>query len=199
MKILRLKTAVVEGNFDWTFVRIETDEGIRGLGECFFAPGFTSMLRSFEPVIQGEDPRDIHRLFRKLRREHVSFRGIPADARRTCDWHCDTRSAEKVGGLATARRIAELADDQTIPIAPHNISSPVGTLASAHFCAAIPNFLVMEFHASEVPFWNDLVEGVAKPVIQDGHITVPDKPGLGVTLNEEVARRYARKGEPFFE
>src|SRR5271166_3227825 len=66
MKILRLKTAVVEGNFDWTFVRIETDEGIRGLGECFFAPGLTSILRSLEPLLIGEDPRDIHCLFRKL-------------------------------------------------------------------------------------------------------------------------------------
>src|SRR5215469_10346179 len=66
MKILRFKTAVVEGNFDWTFVRIETDEGISGLGECFFAPGLTSTLRALEPVMQGEDPRDIHRLFRKL-------------------------------------------------------------------------------------------------------------------------------------
>ena len=45
MKITRLKTAVVEGNFDWTFVRIATDEGITGLGECFFAPGLTSILR----------------------------------------------------------------------------------------------------------------------------------------------------------
>ncbi|PYX08656.1 MAG: hypothetical protein DMG88_09890 [Acidobacteria bacterium] len=66
LKIVRLKTAVVEGNFDWTFVRIETDEGIQGLGECFFAPGLTSILRSLEPVILGEDPRDVHRLFRKL-------------------------------------------------------------------------------------------------------------------------------------
>ncbi|MGA8024176.1 MAG: hypothetical protein WA361_18525 [Candidatus Acidiferrales bacterium] len=68
MKITRLKTAVVEGNFDWTFVRIETDEGVQGLGESFFAPGLTAMLRSLEPVILGEDPRDIHRLFRKLQR-----------------------------------------------------------------------------------------------------------------------------------
>ena len=48
-----------------TFVRIETDEGIHGLGECFFAPGLTSILRSLEPLLIGE-PRDIHRLFRKL-------------------------------------------------------------------------------------------------------------------------------------
>ena len=67
MKITRLKTAVVEGNFDWTFVRLETDEGLRGLGECFFAPGLTAILKSLEPLVVGEDPRDIHPLFRKLR------------------------------------------------------------------------------------------------------------------------------------
>src|SRR6516225_584346 len=67
LKIIRLKTAVVEGNFDWTFVHIETDETIVGLGECFFAPGLTSILRSLEPLLLGEDPCDIHRLFRKLR------------------------------------------------------------------------------------------------------------------------------------
>ena len=66
MKIVRLKTAVVEGNFDWTFVRLETDEGINGLGECFFAPGLTSILRSLKPVILGEDPRDVQRLFRQF-------------------------------------------------------------------------------------------------------------------------------------
>jgi gluconate/galactonate dehydratase len=110
-----------------------------------------------------------------------------------------TPNLQKEGGLAVGAQIAQFADAQTIPVAPHNISSPVGTLASAHFCAAIPNFLVLEFHASDVPFWNDLVEGVAKPIIQNGSIQLPDKPGLGVKLNEDVARKYARKGEPFFE
>src|ERR1700678_1967645 len=66
LKLTRLKTAVVEGNFDWTFVRLETDEGLRGLGECFFAPGLTAILRSLEPLLIGEDPRDVNRLFRKL-------------------------------------------------------------------------------------------------------------------------------------
>jgi L-alanine-DL-glutamate epimerase-like enolase superfamily enzyme len=84
-------------------------------------------------------------------------------------------------------------------VAPHNISSPVVTLASAHFCAAIPNFLALEFHASDVPFWDDLVEGLPKPIIQNGFISLTENPGLGVQLNEYVARRYARKGEPFFE
>ena len=66
LKITRLKTAVVEGNFDWTFVKIETDEGLTGLGECFFAPGLTAILRSLEPLLIGEDPRDIQRVIRKL-------------------------------------------------------------------------------------------------------------------------------------
>lgn len=412
MKIVRLKTAVVEGNFDWTFVRIETDEGIRGLGESFLAPGLTSILRSLEPLLIGEDPRDVHRLFRKLQlatsgagsvagivynaisgieaalwdilgqslgvpihrllggkfRDRVRIYadchggealesldevlrsrqpswikdsvahtpkdyygtaedaapstpeeygkralamkaqgytalkfdldvpgtegfdphnrclnngaidhmvaligavrdavGYEIDLAADCHWRYSvsdvikvahaleefrllwledpvppesvealravnsrvnvpiatgenlylfegfreilqthsvgiaTPDLQKVGGLAVACQIAQFADTQTIPIAPHNISSPVGTLVSAHFCASIPNFLVLEFHASDVPFWNDLVDGIPKPIIQNGAIQLPDKPGLGVTLNEEVARKYARKGEPFFE
>jgi len=412
LKIVRLKTAVVEGNFDWTFVRIESDEGIAGLGECFFAPGLTSILRSLEPLLVGEDPRDINRLFRKLQlatsgagsvagiiynglsgieaalwdllgqslnapiwrllggkfrdrvrlyadchagealesldailrtrrpswiKDSERFRSknyfdeeaelapfAPADVRNRalamkaqgyralkfdldvpgtqgpdphnrglsnhaidqmvsligatrdavgydvdvavdCHWRYTASDAirvahalepfrllwmedpvppenlealravssrvkvpiatgenlylfagfremlethavaiatpdlQKVGGLGVADEIARFADNQTIPLAPHNISSPVGTLAAAHFCAAIPNFLVLEFHASDVPFWNDLVDGIPKPIIQDGSIQLPEKPGLGLSLNEEVARKYARKGEPFFE
>jgi L-alanine-DL-glutamate epimerase-like enolase superfamily enzyme len=406
-----LKTAVVEGNFDWTFVRVETDEGIHGLGECFFAPGLTAILRSLEPLLIGEDPREVNRLFRKLQlatsgagsvagiiynaisgidaalwdvlgqslgvpiyrllggkfrdqiRIYADCHGgealesldevlrsrrpswVPApdkhsakdyyashkddpvslprdyakralamktqgytalkfdldvpgtegfdpynrclsngaidhmvaligavrdavgygiDVAVDCHWRYSvgdiikvghalepfrllwledpvppesvaalravsakvripiatgenlflfqgfqeivqshaigiaTPDLQKVGGLAIANQIAQLADTHTIPIAPHNISSPVGTLLSAHYCAAIPNFLVLEFHASDVPFWNDLVEGMPKPIIQNGFINLPEKPGLGITLNEEVARKYARKGEPFF-
>lgn len=412
MRIVRLKTAVVEGNFDWTFVRLETDEGIQGLGECFFAPGLTAILRSLEPLLLGEDPRDIHRLFRKLqlgtsgagsvagivynaisgieaalwdllgqwlgvpiyrllggkfrdqvriyadchggealesldeilrsrqpswvqertrhtpkdyyakaegeppaspeayRKRALAMRalgytalkfdldvpgtegsdpynrcltkpaidhmvsligavrdavGYDIDLAVDCHWRYSvsdvikvadalerfgllwledpvppesgdalravtsrvrvpiatgenlyrfegfreilqthavgiaTPDLQKVGGLAVACQIAQFADDQTIPVAPHNISSPVGTLASAHFCAAIPNFLVLEFHASDVPFWNDLVDGISKPIISAGAIHLPEKPGLGITLNEEVAQKYARKNEPFFE
>jgi L-alanine-DL-glutamate epimerase-like enolase superfamily enzyme len=84
-----------------------------------------------------------------------------------------------------------------MPVAPHNISSPIGTLAAAHFCAALPNFLALEFHASEVRFWNDLVEGLPIPLIRGGLNEMTENPRLGATLNEEVARRYARRGEPF--
>jgi L-alanine-DL-glutamate epimerase-like enolase superfamily enzyme len=102
----------------------------------------------------------------------------------------------KMGGLLEARKVADHADMYYIPIAPHNVSSPIGTVAAAHLCAAIPNFLVIEFHAFDVPWWDDLVlEG---PVIRDGFIHLSEKPGHGLELNEEVARAHLKPGSTFF-
>jgi gluconate/galactonate dehydratase len=105
---------------------------------------------------------------------------------------------QKVGGLADTRRIAALADVHSRPLAPHNIAGPIGTLASAHVCASIPNFLALEWHAASVPFFDELLTS-GGPVIEDGYITVPDRPGNGADLDLDVARRYARPGAPFFD
>lgn len=105
---------------------------------------------------------------------------------------------QKTGGLLEGRKIADMADAHYVAVAPHCIASPLGTVASAHVCAAIPNFLALEWHGMSVPFWEDMVTGFEGGIIKDGYITVPDAPGIGVELNEEVARRYARPGEPFF-
>jgi L-alanine-DL-glutamate epimerase-like enolase superfamily enzyme len=105
---------------------------------------------------------------------------------------------QKVGGLADTRRIAALADVHSRPLAPHNIAGPIGTLASAHVCASIPNFLALEWHAASVPFYDELLT-TGGPVIEDGYITVPDRPGNGAELDLDVARRYARPGAPFFD
>ncbi len=104
---------------------------------------------------------------------------------------------QKVGGLADARRIAAFGDVHSRPLAPHNIAGPIGTLASAHVCASIPNFLALEWHAASVPFFDELVT-LDRPVIENGYVTVPDSPGIGAELDLEVARRYARPGAPFF-
>ncbi len=56
MKITAIKTAVVEANFDWTFVRVYTDEGLYETGECFFAPGLTGAIRDIAEVIVGKGP-----------------------------------------------------------------------------------------------------------------------------------------------
>lgn len=105
---------------------------------------------------------------------------------------------QKAGGILEGRKIADLADTHYVAMAPHCIASPVGTMASAHVAAAVPNFLALEWHGMSVPFWNDMVTGLDHPVIENGYITVPEAPGLGVELNEDVARQYAKEGEPFF-
>ncbi len=102
----------------------------------------------------------------------------------------------KMGGLLEAKKVADHADTYYIPIAPHNVASPVGTVASAHVCAAMNNFLVMEFHAHDVPWWDDLVEG--EPSIRNGFIHLIERPGHGLTLNEEVARAHLKPEHTFF-
>jgi L-alanine-DL-glutamate epimerase-like enolase superfamily enzyme len=66
MRITRVTTAVVEANFDYTFVRIHTDEGLHGTGEAFFAPGITAVIRDLGGVLVGEDPRRIRLLWERL-------------------------------------------------------------------------------------------------------------------------------------
>lgn len=102
----------------------------------------------------------------------------------------------KAGGLLEGRRIADLADLYYIPVAPHNIGSPIETIATCHVMAAVPNFLVLEFHHLHNPVWETLLDG--PPLITEGHITVPNRPGLGVTLNEDTARATAKENLGFF-
>ena len=114
-------------------------------------------------------------------------------------WDIVAPDLQKVGGLLEGRKISDMADTHYVAVAPHCIASPVGTIASVHVATAIPNFLALERHGMSVPFWEDMVVGFNGPVIEDGYIKVPEAPGLGVELNEDVAREYALEGESFFE
>ena len=69
MKITRCATAVVEANYDYTYVRIHADNGVYGTGECFFAAGLTAALREMFPLLIGRDPREVDRLARLLSRQ----------------------------------------------------------------------------------------------------------------------------------
>ena len=102
----------------------------------------------------------------------------------------------KVGGMRETRKIADVANQFYVPVALHNVSSPVGTMASAHVAAAIPNALAVEYHSYELDWWADLVDG---PVIEDGRIAVPDRPGLGVELDRDVVADHLADGETLFE
>ncbi len=105
---------------------------------------------------------------------------------------------QKVGGLSEARKIANMADAYYIPFAPHCVVSPVGTMASVHVCASVPNFLVLEWHwINHRDLWANWVkEG---EIIDKGYIAVPDRPGIGVEMNDEVAKRAQMPGATWFE
>ena len=95
------------------------------------------------------------------------------------------------GGMLEAKKIADLADLYYMPFAAHNITSPIGMTATAHVCAAVRNFIVMElpYHADQVEWRWDLAISEA-PLIQDNEFVVPEQPGLGIELNEEVAMEH---------
>jgi len=101
-------------------------------------------------------------------------------------------------GLWEGRKVADLADMHYVNLAWHNISSPLGTMAGVHLCAATPNFLALEWHAASVPFFDALVKGREGLLIQDGEIAVPGAPGLGIEVDEDVAHKYRKPGEKFF-
>lgn len=415
MQIARLTTAVIESNFDWTIVKIETDDGLVGYGEAFFGPGLPSVIKEYATLLIGEDPTSIDRLLRRLRltsayllpglamqaiggietalldligkqyrmpiwqllggkyrdsvtiyadchggatleaitpllvpriphwakadgrqvvRSTVSLKHHGSDASQVtipkpasyadaavhmvgrgfrvlkfdvdvqtpyetdeynrhlsfaevefaatliravreavgptveiavdCHWNYDIQSAIELAraledlhlmwledpvppenvralgevqkatrtaigtgenshfridferlileaglriltpdvqklGVWESRKLADLADIHYANLAWHNISSPIGTMAGVHLAAATPTFLALEWHASGVPFFDQLVKGVEEPLIANGKIRVPNAPGLGITLDEDVAHRYRKPGEPFFE
>jgi L-alanine-DL-glutamate epimerase-like enolase superfamily enzyme len=71
-------------------------------------------------------------------------------------------------------------------------------MASCHVCASVPNFLVLEWHWLRRPHWNELAV-TDRPLIRDGWIDLPDRPGIGLELNEDAARRYLKPGTRLFE
>ena len=104
----------------------------------------------------------------------------------------------KCGGLSECRKIANLAEIYYIPFTPHNVSSPIGTMASAHVCASVPNFLVLEFHWLHRDYWTTIIED-KRDIIVDGFIQMDDKPGIGLELDEEVASQYQVPGTTWFK
>jgi L-alanine-DL-glutamate epimerase-like enolase superfamily enzyme len=91
-------------------------------------------------------------------------------------------------GILESCKIAALADAYEVNVAPHNFNGHIGSLMSAHLCAAIPNFRVMEIDIEDVPWKDDLVTVV--PTIEDGHLLLPTGIGWGADVNEDVIRAH---------
>ena len=84
-----------------------------------------------------------------------------------------------------------------VPVAMHNVSSPIGTMASAQVGAAIPNALAVEYHSYELGWWEDLVE--EDDLIVDGYMEIPEKPGLGLTLDLDAVEEHLVDGQELFD
>ena len=99
----------------------------------------------------------------------------------------------RAGGLMQMKKIATMAEAHFITFAPHSGSlGPVAEFACLHLLATLPNFLIMEHLEDDVPQRYEVIDTL--PQIVDGHILVPDTPGLGVDIVEEAIVRYPSQG-----
>ena len=96
------------------------------------------------------------------------------------------------GGIIETKKIGDMAQEHGISMALHMAGTPISTMASVHCAAATENFIALEHHFTEIPFWNDFISigGVTGPIIQRGYIPVPEGPGLGFEINEDVIKEH---------
>lgn len=94
------------------------------------------------------------------------------------------------GGILETKKICDYANLHGIPVMFHMAGSPVGAMASIHCACLVDDFISMENHAVDSAWWGDLVTGVEKPFINKGDYTVPEKPGLGIELDEKVVKEH---------
>jgi L-alanine-DL-glutamate epimerase-like enolase superfamily enzyme len=92
-------------------------------------------------------------------------------------------------GMLESVRIAAMAEAYEVNVAPHNFYGHLSTMMSAHFCAAIPNFRIMEIEVDDVPWKDELV--THPPDIREGMLVLPHRPGWGCEVNEEAVRAHA--------
>jgi len=107
---------------------------------------------------------------------------------------------QKAGGLGEGQRIANLANLYYVPFAPHMVASYLGAMASAHVCASVPNFMILEWqiYFHKEPMYKEIVSFDGEMVV-NGFLPLSEKPGIGVEINEEGLRKHAQPGVPFFE
>jgi L-alanine-DL-glutamate epimerase-like enolase superfamily enzyme len=139
---------------------------------------------STTPTVTGEDIFGLEGGFQPL-----------IDKRAVNIVHPDPNTA---GGILETKRIGDYATVHGIGFMHHHAAGPVSFLGCVHSAAATENFLWLEHHAVDSERWEDLVTGIEKPIVQGGYVTVPETPGLGVELNDEVVREFLVPGTELF-
>jgi L-alanine-DL-glutamate epimerase-like enolase superfamily enzyme len=135
------------------------------------------------PTLTGEDIY-LKEEFKKL-----------IDAKAVDMVHPDLASA---GGILETKKIGDYAEEHGIAQALHFAGTPISMMANVHSAAATENFIALEHHDVDTPWWEDLVKDIEKPIVKDGFVQVPETPGLGVDLNEDVIKEHLREGEKYF-
>ncbi|MCL5065335.1 MAG: mandelate racemase/muconate lactonizing enzyme family protein [Firmicutes bacterium] len=101
------------------------------------------------------------------------------------------------GGILENKKIGDMAEEYGVSMAVHMAESPIACLAAVHSVAATNNFIALEYHSVDVPWWDDIVSGLPKPLVNQGYIEVPERPGLGIeALNDEVIREHLSSTVP---
>ena len=95
------------------------------------------------------------------------------------------------GGIMELKKIAAVADTYYIPFAPHNPSGPVANAATLQLAACTPNFSILEIMYSDVPWRADVTNEAL--TYKDGYLDIPDKPGLGIEIDEEACLAHPYK------
>ncbi|HCI54828.1 MAG TPA: mandelate racemase/muconate lactonizing enzyme family protein [Bacteroidales bacterium] len=139
------------------------------------------------PILTGEDIYCLKDGFKPL-----------IDARAVDIIHPDLGTS---GGILETKKIGDYAEENQIAMALHMAGSPVCFMANVHCAAATQNFLALEHHSIDVPYYNNLVKMTgSKPMVEKGFANVPlDAPGLGIELNEEECKKHLAKGSGWFQ
>jgi L-alanine-DL-glutamate epimerase-like enolase superfamily enzyme len=104
------------------------------------------------------------------------------------------------GGLIETKKIGDYAMEHGVAMAMHFAGTPVSFMANVHCAAATENFIALEHHSLDVPWWESLVRTTGgHALVEKGFAVVPDSPGLGVELNEEVVKQHLRPKSGYFE
>jgi len=102
------------------------------------------------------------------------------------------------GGIMETKKIGDYAEQAGIAMAMHFAGTPVSFMANLHCAAATENVVVLEHHAVDIDWWEDLVTGIEKPLHADGFARVPVGPGLGIELNLDVVKEHIGRGQELF-
>jgi galactonate dehydratase len=142
------------------------------------------------PPERIEDTREIRRRIRQPMAGGEILYGVAgfAPLSRSQTVHVIMPDVKHCGGLLELTRIAAVAENDGVTVAPHNPSGPVSTAASIHVCAVLRNFRLLEFQWGEVAWRHDVLNPPER--FENGAIRVSERPGFGVELNEKVVRAH---------